>query len=197
MTQQPSISLKRRLKYPFQRLIFGGTLMLRPQTEWALFHLGNAHAASRRPQEAIALWQRAADRPQPRPAALRNLASTLMQQGSAAEAIVPLRRLVDGGHATGETYALLGLAYQRAQQLDEAIRAYARALAANPDNDAVRLSLGVLYERTRQPQRALDSYQAINDPALRARAEERSAGLNKRRQRCAEPSPGQWSDTPR
>ena len=48
MTQQPPISLKRRIKYPFQRLIFGGMLALRPQTEWALFHLGNAHAANRR-----------------------------------------------------------------------------------------------------------------------------------------------------
>ncbi len=170
----------RRVKFLCQRLICQRVLALQSHSEWGLFHLANAYAEHGLPEQAIPLWQQVCARGMPRPAALRNLGTTLIRLGRPAEAVVPLELLAGGADASADTHALLGLAYQRAQSPLKAITAYEKALALKPDHQALCLTLGLLLEHVHQDDRALDCYRQITDPSLRSRAVERIAVLASR-----------------
>jgi uncharacterized protein HemY len=80
-----------------------------------------------------------------------------------------------------DIYALLGRAYQRARQPLDAIAAYERALTLQPGNDSLRLALGLLFEQTHQPTRAIDQYTRIVDPSIQTLAIQRLDVLKRSR----------------
>jgi tetratricopeptide (TPR) repeat protein len=183
----------RQVRY-FSRIVFiRGLLILSPNSEWALFHLANAYAGHGAPERAVPLWQKVAASGEPRPAAFRNLAVALINLERPLEALAPLHRLAERDNDPADTYALIGLAYQRAQHYDSALISYERSLALHPRNDALRLTIGLLLERHKKPILALNHYRVISDPNFAMRAAQRIAAIESRgnkRQLAARVQPG-------
>ena len=165
MSEQETKSFKKRVKYIVQMLLLQSLYKVTPRSEWVMFHLGNAYAEHGKPASAIPLWTAVCARAEPRPAALRNLGTTLLQLNRPQEAIAPLQRLTTVVEEA-DLYALLGTAYRRAKRIKEAITAYEKSLTLHPDNDAIRFTLAVLLEQSKQPERALSHYQQVRDPSL-------------------------------
>lgn len=166
-----------RLKYLLQRSVLGALARLFPRAEWAQFHLGNAHAEHGHPERALLPWTRACARTPPRPAAALNLAAARLEKGEPEEAIEPLERLVAHRPDHVQAWTLLGKAQQRAKAIAAAIVAFEKVVQLEPANDAVRLTLAVLLEKSSRRAEALDCYRAITDPALRPKAEQRIHAL--------------------
>jgi tetratricopeptide (TPR) repeat protein len=164
---QRIVYVGRRLKYAVQRLICQAVLRADYNSEWALFHLGNAYAEHGDLARAIPLWQRACAQAAPRAVALQNLATTLLQLDRSEEAIAVLQRLAALKPDLYLVHTLLGRAYQQVGQLHSAITAYDRAVALHPEDDRLRVVLGRLFERTHQYTQAIACYHQIKDAACR------------------------------
>jgi len=169
-----------RLKYLGQRLVLGAVAALLPGSEWAHFHLGNAHAEHGHPERSEGPWRRACQRPAPRAAAALNLAGRLLERGETADAVAVLTRAAQAHPEHVRLHLLLGKAHQKAGALGPAAEALMRVVALEPENDAVRLTVALLLEKLGRKEEALPHYLAIRDPALKAKAQPRIAALTPR-----------------
>jgi len=165
------------LKYLMQRLLLGTVVRLAPSTEWAQFHLGNAHAEHGHVQEALEPWAMACAHAPPRPAAALNLAAALLEQGDPAGAVRPLEALVAHGRPSAQAWGLLGKARQKLGALPAAIQAYEQVIALEPANDVARLTAAVLLEKTQRREEAAAHYRAITTPTLLPKARQRLSAL--------------------
>ncbi|MDQ3266884.1 MAG: tetratricopeptide repeat protein [Myxococcota bacterium] len=171
-------SARLRLKYLGQRWLLGALAAVLPRSEWAHFHLGNAHAEHGHPERSEQPWQRACNRPAPRAAAALNLGSLLLERGAVAEAIPVLTRAAGAHPDHAKLQLLLGKAHQKAGALGPAAGALLRVVALEPENDAVRFTAALLLEKQGHKAAALTQYQAIRDPGLKAKAQPRIAALS-------------------
>jgi tetratricopeptide (TPR) repeat protein len=85
-------------------------------------------------------------------------ASSLIKSGNPAEAIEQLHAAIDLGEADAITYALLGLAEERAGKRIEAMGDYTRAIQMNPNQVTAREGRARLYELNGDHSKAIEDY---------------------------------------
>ena len=77
----------------------------------------------------------------------------LLDRGDYVAAVAELRTATDLLPANAQAWNYYGVACQRAGQSDDAVKAYQRALALNPDFAQAKTNLAVLYQKVRFPGR--------------------------------------------
>ena len=92
--------------------------------------------------------------------ARRDLGMLQFQQKDYAGAADNLARAVALGLADAKTYNYLGIAYSRTDRLREAVEAYRKALAADPNLAEAHLNLAYAYTRQGQTAKAKPEYDA-------------------------------------
>ncbi len=94
-------------------------------------------------------------------AAFRGRAAALQKEGS-PEALAALQDMAAEPHApNGAAQAALAQVRAGSGQSDEAVSLMWKALAAEPDNDQYRLTLGILFDRAGQKDMALSLYRQL------------------------------------
>jgi cytochrome c-type biogenesis protein CcmH/NrfG len=82
----------------------------------------------------------------------------LEAKGAAPERITPLEEEVSRNPSNLQAWVELGNAYFDADEHQEAIRAYERALALDDNNPDVWTDLGIMYRRNGQPHKAIEAF---------------------------------------
>ncbi len=109
-------------------------------------------------------------------------ASALLKTNDYAKAIAELRTAIEQGEATPLTYALLGVAEERADKLDEALGDFSRALELQPQQATALEGRARVYEKRGALDKAIADYSAAyklqpsRDLALRLAAMNVRAG---------------------
>lgn len=93
----------------------------------------------------IAAAAAAAQSPAPAVAPTLAEARALLQGGDPAGAVTLLERITAAQPEDGQAWTLLGTALRRAKQPDQAVAAYARSLALDPDQPQVFFNLGAAH----------------------------------------------------
>jgi arylsulfatase A-like enzyme/Tfp pilus assembly protein PilF len=90
----------------------------------------------------------------------RDLGMLQLQQKDYASAADNLGRAVELGIVDARTYNFLGISYSRTDRLPQAVAAYKKALAADPNLAEAHLNLAYAYTRQGQPAKAKPEYAA-------------------------------------
>jgi len=136
---------------------------------YAHFQLGYAYTGLGKAKEAQSEYQRAIELDPKMPEAALNLGILLLAEEPAG-AVVPLRRAVELLPTQSRPRTLLGLAYEKAGDQQNAERAYEGALALDPADAETTLHLAQLYLRQeRAPEAEAKFSQVLSlDPQSRA-----------------------------
>jgi arylsulfatase A-like enzyme/Tfp pilus assembly protein PilF len=134
-------------------------LAINPQNFRAWFELARAQAGESPTTALGSLEKVLAIQPQFAPALReRGVLEIGLQQYAAARR--DLERAVELGMTDPVTYNFLGIAYSRANRLEEAAASYRRALEQKPDYADAHLNLGFVYERQNKRDAARQEYEA-------------------------------------
>jgi protein O-mannosyl-transferase len=127
--------------------LYKRSIEVNPKFVFGWLNLGNAFQKQGRTVEAEEAWQKTVELDPNMAAAWNNLANLSLDRGETEKAIVLAERAVAarGGGAAALT---LGRACEKAGQIDEAIKAYRQAVAANPREILPLNNLGSLLERS-------------------------------------------------
>ena len=143
---------------------------------YAHFQLGYAYTALERRKEARSEYERAMQLDPKMSEAALNLGMLLLNDEPAA-AIAPLKQAVELLATQSRPRTLLGLAYEKSNDLKSAESAYEGALALDPKDSDTSLHLAQLYLRENRAPDAERKYRAVlanepeSQPALRGLAE--------------------------
>ena len=133
-------------------------LAINPQNFRAWFELARVQARES-PTSALGSLEKAlAIQPQFAPA-LRERGVLEIGLEQYAGALRDLERAVELGLTDPVTYNFLGIAYSRANRLEEAAASYRRALEQKPDYADAHLNLGFVYERQNKRDAARQEYE--------------------------------------
>jgi tetratricopeptide (TPR) repeat protein len=88
-------------------------------------------------------------------------ASALLKTSDFAKAIAELRAAIEQGEATALTYALLGMAEERADKLDEALADFSRALEMQPQHATALEGRARVYEKRGALDKAIADYSLV------------------------------------
>ena len=124
------------------------------------YSLGNVLARARRPDEAIAAYQRALSLKADFVEAMTNLATTYGEKGDDGTAIVWFERVLALRPGFAELHMNYANSLQRLGRLAEAAEHYEQALALAPGDAAARFNYGVCLERLGRPADAAAQYEA-------------------------------------
>ena len=124
------------------------------------YSLGNVLAQARRPDEAIAAYQRALSLKADFVEAMTNLATTYGEKGDDRTAIVWFERILALRPGFVELHMNYANSLQRLGRLAEAAEHYEQALALAPGDAAARFNYGVCLERLGRPADAAAEYEA-------------------------------------
>jgi Flp pilus assembly protein TadD len=132
---------------------------------YAHFQLGYAYTALEKRQEARSEYERAIQLDPKMSEAALNLGILLLQDEPAAS-IAPLKQAVDLLATQSRPRTLLGLAYEKSNDLKSAESAYEGALALDPKDSETSLHLAQLYLRENRAKDAERKYRAVlaNEP---------------------------------
>lgn len=140
-----------------------------------LIRRGNALRDLRRPQEALAMYDRALRLESRLPEALNNRGKVLLDLGRPQEALASSEQASRIRPDDAEAFYNRGNALLRLGRLEEALAGYERALQLKPDYADAHYNRGLVLQQLRRPEDALACY----DRALQLRPDDAEA-LNNR-----------------
>jgi len=137
-------------------------LDLKPDYPEAQNNLGTVYGVQGRWDEAIALFQKAAENVfyRTRHFAYDNLGSVYRTRGDYRKAVENYKKAVELYPAYSPSYANMALAYEMLQQWDLAVEAHKKAIELSPDFAAFHLNLGRLFLRLGRQKEAADEFLA-------------------------------------
>jgi len=143
-----------------------------PQDASVAKDLGGALRDAGRPHEALIALQNATELNPTDAGTQYNLGLVLADLGQQEEAGFAFTAAVDAGMNDGEVWLQRGVSRARRSQWDGALHDLQEAARRLPDDCRVAANLGLVYERTASPQRALETYlPCARDPAVAPRIE--------------------------
>jgi tetratricopeptide (TPR) repeat protein len=125
---------------------FEGCLKYRPQWPEAYANLTLAYSGMGDRDRAERLYEKMLDNDPKSVDGLRGLAALALQASDFDTALEHHVRLIDLGERSAEVFYNTGLMYEKAGQLDKAVRLYRDALAQQPDMPEALLNLGRILE---------------------------------------------------
>jgi len=129
-------------------------------------NLGLVAFARGRDQEAFLNFQKASELDPKYVEARLNKAVIFMDCGDYKHARAELQRAVDAAPADADTYVALGVASRGDNKLDDARRAYEKALELEPEHTAALFDLGIFYmEFDKDPVKAREYFTQFLDAA--------------------------------
>ncbi|HEY4187151.1 MAG TPA: tetratricopeptide repeat protein [Polyangia bacterium] len=129
-------------------------------------NLGLVAFARGRDQEAFLNFQKASELDPKYVEARLNKAVIFMDCGDYKHARVELQRAVDASPGDADAYVALGVASRGENKLDDARRAYEKALEIEPEHQAALYDLGIFYmEFDKDPVKARDYFTQFLDAA--------------------------------
>jgi tetratricopeptide (TPR) repeat protein len=139
--------------------------------------LGGIYSTLRERQKAIEQYEAIlASDPKNEEAAVFK-AQALVESSKIKEAVEHLRRFVKGNSESAVAWYYLGRAHQILSQKREAETAYLRARELRPDFTQASLTLGMFYEESNQPKRAIEVYSRVFEDSQNSIAANRLATL--------------------
>jgi len=150
-------------------------LEIEPDNEGVYLALGRLHEWTDRPREALEYYRELVERGQPGEElamVYRRVGELFLQFDEPSRAIDPFRNVLRMVGADHEVYYNLGLAYFRANEEEEAIRALREAVELQPGSEQYRMALAeVLYHSGyhREAREQFHQISTINPDNLEAR----------------------------
>lgn len=113
---------------------------------WVLYALGLSHAALGRPSDAAAAWERVREAAPDFEAVYIDLADSYLQMADASKALAVLRDAEKRWPHDTEILNAIGVIHVRRGALDDALAAFAKAVAAAPNDPLGHFNMAKTYE---------------------------------------------------